>query len=75
MKIRDDRSDVRTDIPQGPILGLIVFLNYVKIITKMNNYLGNIIWYADDTALILWGLSCQKVRKIAETNLQKYTYS
>lgn len=59
---------INCGIPQGSILGPLLFLIYVNDITDLKLY-GNITLYADDTSLFYYGLSISDIIKQAQTDL------
>lgn len=60
---------VRTGIPQGTILGPVLFLIYINRFTDSLNVSGLIVSYADDTAMLFLGDSWDEVHRRAESEL------
>lgn len=65
------KSVVKMGVPQGTVLGPILFLVYMNNITQINNLSGNIICYADDTVIIFAGKEWEEVKLAGETALRK----
>lgn len=74
VKIGQDLSTttkVEIGVPQGTVLGPILFVVYINSIFKIKNLSGHIICYADDTAIFFSGKDWNEVRHLAETDMQK----
>jgi len=57
-------------VPQGKVLSPLLYIIYVLELSNLKLY-GSIYSYADDTALVVTGETCQSVAKIAENSLSK----
>lgn len=66
---KSDMETVKFGVPQGSILGPILFIMYINDIH--DNVDGEIICYADDTAIIYEGTTWHEVFENAEIGLQK----
>lgn len=74
VKLNNTESDyqvINTGIPQGTVLGPILFLLYINNLYKSIDGKGELISYADDTALVFQGNSWNDTYKSAEMGLQK----
>lgn len=58
-------------VPQGTVLGPILFLVYINNIASIKNFEGHLISYADDTALVFVGDSWEAVYERAENGLSE----
>lgn len=58
-------------VPQGTVLGPILFLVYMNNITKIKDFVGHIVCYADDTAVVFTGNNWSEVKSTAESDLKK----
>lgn len=74
VKIGNNTSNetmIQTGVPQGTVLGPILFLIYINSISKINDFQGHIVCYADDTALFFDGPSWKEVKSNAESDIKK----
>lgn len=53
--IFSDPQKINIGIPQGTVLGPILFITYINSLTSMNIHNGSIISYADDTVVVFSG--------------------
>nr|CAI5843030.1 unnamed protein product [Callosobruchus analis] len=66
-----NRSLIKTGIPQGTVLGPILFLVYINSLAKISKLEGHLICYADDTALMFKADSWEKVTSSVESDMKK----
>lgn len=74
VRINDILSEaliISTGVPQGTVIGPILFLIYINNISKIINPEDDIISYADDTALIYQGKTWTEVYSNAEISIKK----
>lgn len=73
VKIRDTYSDdmiIKIGVPQGTVLGPILFITYINSLTNLDIN-GTVISYADDTVLLFSGNSRDETRIRTELGLVK----
>lgn len=56
-------------IPQGTILGPILFNFYINSLTKLDDN-GKILSYADNIVIVFKGTSCQEVKRNAKLGIE-----
>ena len=71
-KINSSYSRVNTGVPQGSILGPILFLLYINDISRCSNVL-NFLLYADDTNLFVKGDNVRDLETIVNTELNFFS--
>lgn len=70
-KLLSDEEFVSYGVPQGSILGPILFLIYVNDLCKMTLFNARIFAYADDTVIVAYGPTWDSVKASAESALSK----
>lgn len=66
---RSKPQTINTGVPQGTVLGPVLFLIYINSLHKAIHTSGEIVSYADDTALIFHGNTWQETYNSAEAGL------
>lgn len=67
--IYSDPLTITMGVPQGTVLGPILFLVYINSITKLKPFKGHLVSYADDTAMVFVENSWDLVYRNAEDSL------
>lgn len=74
VKIKDTLSDslnIKMGVPQGTVLGPILFLAYINSLTNINLENGSVISYADDTAVVFTGSTWTSVKNYTTKGINK----
>lgn len=72
LKINNEISEpsyIKIGIPQGTVIGPILFITYINALTMLNIDNGSLISYADDTVAVFHGISWEDTKKSAELGL------
>lgn len=67
--VLSEPSIINMGVPQGTVLGPILFLVYINLISNLCNFDGHIVSYADDTAIVFEGDSWDSALHKAEKGL------
>ena len=69
-KIKSDEMTIKSGVPQGSILGPLLFLLYINDIQNCSNIIS-IILFADDTNVFYSHTSIEKLNEIMQTEINK----
>lgn len=70
-EIHSDPLNVKIGIPQGTVLGPILFITYINSLTNISVKNGVVISYADDTAVIFSGDTWTQVKEMVVCGISK----
>lgn len=71
--VRSEKLRIVTGIPQGTVLGPLLFISYINPLLRLSGIGGMIISYADDTVLVFAEDTWEKVRDPAVGGLAVIT--
>lgn len=71
--IISEKQKIKIGVPQGTVLGPLLFICYINGLLKLLNINGQIISYADDTVIVFAGDTWEIVKKLAINGLIKVT--
>jgi hypothetical protein len=66
-----DWQKVRQSVPQGSILGPLLFLLYINVLPYLINKISNPVLYADDTSILCSNADMVEHEKVLKTILDK----
>lgn len=69
--ILSDAVEVKIGVPQGTVLGPILFIAYLNSLTDMSIKNGSVISYADDTVIVMNGDSWSLLRESTDAGISK----
>ena len=61
-------QDINTGVPQGSIIGPVMFIVYINDLTKVLEY-SNSLMYADDTVIYCGNSNNKRMRKLLQADL------
>ena len=71
--IKSDTKTITHGVPQGSILGPLLFIIYMNDFSRSSNLLFSIL-FADGTSVFIEGTNFENIAKILNTDLEKSIY-
>lgn len=72
--VLSDSLKIQIGIPQGTVLGPLLFNSYINSLTNMNILGGKVVSYADDTVVIFTGETWEEVFKLTGRGIKEIKY-